>query len=285
MAWTRRMLRFLRNGALLAAAMLPLGGTPLVAQGLPPGYQESVVASLGLPVTFDWDSGGALWIGTRAREVWIFDQGQLTQVAALDGSSGGERSLGVLRLDPDFDDNGHVWIYYTGPAPARNLLSRFTYNGTTLIDETIIVEGPLLDSAFHNGGCLEFASDGSIYLSMGDDLLGAATAQDPFDLRGSILHILPDGSGAPGNPFADGIRGRSEDLGERFSQPLSLQHPGRNRQPLYRGRRPKLLRGDQHRRGRRKLSAGPASRGPNRPPNPVSSTRFTAMPMSPGVTS
>lgn len=220
------MLRFLRNVALLAAATLSLWVSPLVAQGLQPGYQESVaVSGVPEPVTFDWDPGGALWVGTRTRQVWVFDQGQLIQVAALDGSGSGEQSLAALRIDPDFAVNGYVWIYYTGPAPARNRLSRFTYSGGALIDETVIVEGPVVQSAFHNGGCLEFGSDGSIYLSMGDDLQGAATAQNPFDLRGSVLRILPDGSGAPGNPFADGTAGdpRIWALGFRNPYRCSIQ--------------------------------------------------------------
>ncbi len=197
-----------RNGVLVVAAMLPLWGSPSLAQGIPPGYQESVaVSGLVQPVTFDWDPDGALWIGTRTHAVWIFDQGQLTQVASLDGSLSGEQSLGALRLDPDFASNGHAWIYYTGPAPARNRLSRFTFDGATLIDETIMVEGPELQSDIHNGGCLAFGADGSIYLGMGDDSLGTLTAQDPFDLRGAILRVLPDGSPAPGNPFADGAAG------------------------------------------------------------------------------
>lgn len=159
------------------------------------------------PVTFDWDPDGRLWIGTRIHEVWVFDQGQLTQVAALNGANAGEQSIGTLRLDPDFANNNHVWISYTGANPVANRLSRFTYSGGVLVDETVIVQGPLVQSAFHNGGCIEFGMDGSIYFSMGDDLLGTATAQNPFDLRGSIMHILPDGSPAPGNPYADGLAG------------------------------------------------------------------------------
>ena len=39
------MLHFLRNGALIVAATLPLWGSPPLAHGVPPGYQESVAVS------------------------------------------------------------------------------------------------------------------------------------------------------------------------------------------------------------------------------------------------
>jgi hypothetical protein len=73
--------------------------------------------------------------------------------------------------------------------------------GEQLVDETVVYESPNLESKLHNGGCIRFASDGSLYLSTGDDFLGSATAQSLSDPRGKILRIAPDGAPAEGNPF------------------------------------------------------------------------------------
>jgi glucose/arabinose dehydrogenase len=202
----RRIARVAVQGALcVLAVLLPAGRSD--ATGLPPGYHESVLISDIAATAIDWAPDGEMWIATRWREVFIFRQGQLILAGTLDGASGGERGIAGLALDPDFDQNGHVWIYYTGPEPARNRVSRFTVDNDTLKDETILVEGPLLQSAFHNGGCLQFADDGTLFVTTGDDALGSVVAQDRHDLRGKILRIQPDGSPAPGNPYLDGVDG------------------------------------------------------------------------------
>ena len=111
-------------------------------------------------------------------------------------------------MDPDYLDNGHIWLYYTPlEAPIRNRLSRFTNVDDQLLNEEIILEGPEVSTNIHNGGCLAFAMDKTLFLGMGEDAQGSGTAQNLFDLRGKILHIQRDGTPAPDNPFADGVEG------------------------------------------------------------------------------
>ena len=111
-------------------------------------------------------------------------------------------------VDPDYSENRHIWIYYTTPrSPYRNRLSRFRHVGRQLVNETVMLESPVLGSQIHNGGCLRFASDKTLFVSTGDDRQGNSTAQDTHDLRGKILHINRDGSPAAGNPYLDGEKG------------------------------------------------------------------------------
>src|SRR6185436_10428801 len=117
----------------------------------------------------------------------------------------GERGTLGIAVDPDYALNGHIWVYYSKKdPPVRNRLSRFRHVGDQLVEETVILETQDLFEAVHNGGCLRFASDKTLYISTGDDGHGSSTAQNPRDLKGKILHINRDGSPASGNPFPDG---------------------------------------------------------------------------------
>lgn len=188
----------------LAALLLAL---PARATELPPGFQETALVSLSGAIAFDWAPDGDLWIATRDGEIWIYRPVGVTLVRSLTVGNSGEHGVAALAIDPDFASNSHVWIYYTTPVPSRNRLARFTHSGGTLIDETVILEGPLLANIIHTGGCLRFAEDESIFLSMGDDAQGSTTAQDTHDLRGKVLHLERDGSPAGDNPFLDGVAG------------------------------------------------------------------------------
>jgi glucose/arabinose dehydrogenase len=114
-------------------------------------------------------------------------------------------------------------------------LSRFTLRADSTLDLTSrvdLLEVPSERECCHEGGSLAFAPDGTLFLSVGDntDPFGDAggyaplderpgrtrfdsrrTAQNPFDLRGSILRINPDGSVPAGNLLPlSGAEGRPE---------------------------------------------------------------------------
>ena len=152
-----------------------------------------------------WGPDGQLWLGSQLGHIWVLRGNELVEVARLAVSNLGERGIIGIAVDPDFEHNRHVWIYYSSDGPPfRNRLVRFRNVGDQLVDETLILETPDLEGAFHNGGCVRFGPDDTIFLSTGDDLQGANTAQNPDDIRGKILHINRDGSPGKGNPYLDG---------------------------------------------------------------------------------
>ena len=199
------------------------------ATELPPGFQETLLVSgLAAPTAMAWAPEGELWIIGQRGHVWLLRSGSLIQLATLAVAADGERGLGGIALDPDYASNRYVWLYYTTAAPPiHNRLSRFTRVGDQLVDETVVLEGPALVNSVHNGGCLRFASDKTLFVSMGDDDQGVTTAQDTHDLRGKILHINRDGSAAADNPFADGAGGDSRVWAYGFRNPWRF-----NLQPL-----------------------------------------------------
>ena len=210
----------MRGGVFGIALAVGLGASSSAfPSNLPPGFVEELVASeLVGPMSMAWGPGGDLWIGGAQGHVYLLRLGaspgspprsrEPILVAQLPASNQGERGVIGIAVDPDYARNHHIWAFYSkSDRPFRNRLSRFRHVGDQLTEETIILETPDLLNDFHNGGCLRFASDKTLYISTGDDGQFSDTAQDPHDLRGKILHINRDGSPAAGNPFLNGREG------------------------------------------------------------------------------
>ncbi|MCP3978829.1 MAG: hypothetical protein GY716_05795 [bacterium] len=183
-----------------------LASGPAVAATLPAGFDETSVVSLQGLHQFAWAPDGDLFIATKNGDVRRFSGGSLTSVLNITVSNVSERGLNGMVADPDYLTNKHVWIYYTAP-DETNQVWRYTFNGTTLGSGVPMLVGPLTSSPGHVAGCLRFGVDGTLFIAMGDDHQGSITAQDPFDMRGKILHMNRDGSPAADNPYLDGSAG------------------------------------------------------------------------------
>ncbi len=134
-----------------------------------------------------------------------------------------------IAIDPEYMQNSHVWVFYLvqQPDPSFSRLSRFTNVNDTLVNEEVILEGPLKMTRTHPGGCIAFDSQNRIFLGFGDDAQGSATSQDPFDLHGTLLRINRDGTPAAGNPFLDGVAADPRVYAYGLRQPFSCaMEPG-----------------------------------------------------------
>ena len=126
-----------------------------------------------------------------------------------------EEGLLSLALDPDFESNGRVWMYYSVQQGFRTTrLSWFTVQ-ELLADwssEHIVYE---LTQPYpnHNGGKIVFDNDGYLYLGFGDGGSAAdpkGNGQDLTNVYGTIIRLDVSQSSAeepyripPGNPFVD----------------------------------------------------------------------------------
>jgi glucose/arabinose dehydrogenase len=120
-----------------------------------------------------------------------------------------------LALDPDFDQNGYVYVSYMetvstqGEGVARPVVMRFTdSNGRGVSATTIVDDLPDTDPDnphFSAVGSIDFGPDGFLYISIGDyDLFDVA--QDLSVPQGKILRVnSDDGSPPPDNPFIDDL--------------------------------------------------------------------------------
>jgi len=184
-----------------------------------------------------------------------------TTVLELPVDSRRLNGLKGMALDPAFEENGWVYLFY-GPRSGEieephNRLSRFTMTDGTIDrdTETEILRVPMQRSvAGHVGGDLAWGPDGrQLYLSLGDDTYCCATGYAPLDerngragydaqrtsantadLRGSILRIIPQDDGSyriPENNLFTEANGFGRELEEDLVRPeiyvMGMRNPYR----------------------------------------------------------
>jgi len=167
------------------------------------------------------DTGDLIFITEQGGVIYSFSSNNPQQADVfLDitdrvNRGGNEEGLLGLAFDPDYRENGYLYVYYSVADPSRSVLARFSIDeeDTDVADpesEVIIVE-VAQPYANHNAGQLAFGPDGYFYIGLGDgggsgDPLGHA--QNLSTVLGSILRIDVNGLSAPGdyaipadNPF------------------------------------------------------------------------------------
>jgi glucose/arabinose dehydrogenase len=189
--------------AVALATLLP----SLAAGALPPGFQRTVVAGgLNEPTVMEFLPDGRLLVGERGGRILLYQSGTLAPLGTLltipgVETSGGERGLVGLALDPAFASNGYLYAYYTTTEP-RNRVGRFTVvgNAASPASEVSIWENPQLAADYHHGGSIDFGPDGRLYIATGDQFV-SMNAQDLSNQHGKILRLDPDGTIPADNPF------------------------------------------------------------------------------------
>lgn len=168
------------------------------------------------------------------------ETGESRVLTTLDVFNDLEDGLLGMALDPAFEINKHVFLYYSPPGEeAYNQLSRFELHPDNeenpLQKEVKVLRvDTQRESCCHSGGSVEFGPDGNIFVSTGDNTnpfesdgfspSDFTPGRSPFDaqkssantndLRGKILRIKPQADGSytipEDNLFADGKDGRPE---------------------------------------------------------------------------
>jgi glucose/arabinose dehydrogenase len=123
-----------------------------------------------------------------------------------------ERGLLGVVPDPDWPTRPYLYIYFT-ESTGLSVLQMLTASGdlTDPQSSSLALGSPYRilevpdEQAFHNGGTVEFLPDGTLLLSIGEDLT-TCNSQDLTELRGKLLRL--DVSGMPGGgtgppPLAD----------------------------------------------------------------------------------
>jgi len=127
--------------------------------------------------------------------------------------SASERGLLGIATDPDFVNNGYVYLFYTetqdvddGPV-LGNRVYRYRWDGGALVEPLLVLDLPVSPERNHNGGIVVFGSDDRLYTLIGDlnhlgKLQNFATGPDPDD-TGVILRTDGYGTTLIDNPFFD----------------------------------------------------------------------------------
>lgn len=200
----------------------------------PTRFVKTVVASdLQEPMEIAQLPDGKIILIERHGQIKLFNPGTglLSTVTKLPVySEMGDGLLGVA-IDPNWDRNHWIYLYYSSLCDSMNQLSRFVFRGDSLdrSSEKVLLTIPVgHTNCFHAAGSLTFDAEGNLFLSTGDNTSPFASdgyapideqpgrkafdaqrsAGNTNDLRGKILRIKPldDGSYAcpPGNLFNDG---------------------------------------------------------------------------------
>ena len=119
-----------------------------------------------------------------------------------------EQGMLGLAIDPEFNINHYVYVYYTAVVDVENADSdqvinrvvRFTDNNNTGVDPTVIMDNIPASRGYHSGGAMTFGPDGKLYITVGD-ATEHIFAQDPSIVIGKILRINKDGTIPGDNPY------------------------------------------------------------------------------------
>jgi glucose/arabinose dehydrogenase len=180
------------------------------AQNFPDGFSRALVANnLSSPTAMAFLPDGRIFVCEQTGAVRVIKDGVLLTEPFLKVTvqSSGERGLLGIAIDPDFETNGYVYVYYTVPtAPRHNRISRFTADGDVAAadSEILVLRLDNLSTATnHNGGAMHFGLDGKLYVAIGENAT-EENAQNLDTYHGKFLRINSDGSVPEGNPFAEG---------------------------------------------------------------------------------
>jgi glucose/arabinose dehydrogenase len=162
---------------------------------------STFVEGLDRPVAMAVAPDGRVFVTEQGGQVRIVDETGLVAepFIELEVLDEGESGLLGIALDPNFADNGYVYVFASVSEEEQHIL-RYTDNGGQGVDPAVIRVGLPTNGRFHNGGALKFGPDGMLYFSVGDTGEPDA-AQSMTTLAGKICRINPDGSVPEDNPF------------------------------------------------------------------------------------
>ena len=128
-----------------------------------------VANGLREPSTFEFAPDGRIFVAQQTGQLRVIKDGQLlpTPFVSLPVERDGERGVDGIVFDPDFENNGFVYIYYTRhdevTGASFDRLSRFTASAqdpdvADPASELVLLDGiPTHSPGYHNGGVLQFA--------------------------------------------------------------------------------------------------------------------------------
>jgi len=166
---------------------------------------EEVASGLEVPWDIEFTSEDRLLVTERGGRIQLIE-GQLKNEPWLvinDVGDQGEAGLMGMALDPDYENNKHVYVCYAyeDGGGLKDRVVRIVDQGENGIVDRLVIED-IPAAIFHAGCRLAFGPDDKLYITTGDARNGEL-AQEASSLAGKILRINPDGSVPVDNPIAN----------------------------------------------------------------------------------
>jgi glucose/arabinose dehydrogenase len=221
--------RYLLRAFLLSLGLLAWSAAGAQAVTLPADFTDMKVASVDRATGTAFTPDGRLLIASADGKVRVYANGALAATPSLDVSakvcSDGERGMMAVTVDPDFQANHYIYVYFTwkkfGTCPVApssqlpvNRVERYVLGDNDVADPAsarVLIDNIPAPQTYHIGADLKFGKDGYLYVSTGDggcnyldsnycDQWNTA-ARDENVLLGKVLRITRDGGVPPDNPF------------------------------------------------------------------------------------
>ncbi len=162
---------------------------------------ETVAENLKIPWEIDFAPDGRIFFTERIGNLRIIENKLVSEPIISLKVSGSEGGLLGLALDPNFEENHFLYLYYSYSDffDIYNRVVRYVESDNKLSDETILLD-KIPGSQIHDGGRIKFGPDGKLYITTGD-AANSKTAQSLDSLAGKILRINSDGTIPEDNPF------------------------------------------------------------------------------------
>ena len=186
------------------------------------GINVDVVAeNLKIPWAIDFASDGRMFFTERVGTVNVIEDGEIKKIMSL-GVGGGEGGMLGIALDPNFDQNHYIYIYYTYNEllGIKNRLVQYSELNNVLTEEKVLIEG-IPGAPYHDGGRIKFGPDGMLYVTTGD-AVEPDLSQDLNSVAGKILRINSDGTIPEDNPFSSAVYS----IGHRNPQGIAWDESG-----------------------------------------------------------
>jgi len=151
---------------------------------------EVVAEGLEVPWEIAWLPDGQALITERPGRI-VTLEGEA--VAEVEVSALGEGGLMGLAIDPEFESQPFVYLYFTTADGLQ--LERWRYEDGDLTREQSLIDGTIEAGPIHDSGRIAFGPDEALYVATGDAGNGEL-AQDPESLNGKYLRLTDFRGGA-----------------------------------------------------------------------------------------
>ncbi len=166
-------------------------------------HTKIIASNLENPWELVFAPDGRAFLTERTGNLDLMQNGTLQDepIAHLQVTQAGEGGLLGLALDPNFEANHFLYLYYTYSdlEGLHNRVSRFTESNGTISQEKVLID-KIPANTYHDDGRIKFGPDGKLYITAGEagrsDL-----AQNVTYLGGKILRINSDGTVPSDNLF------------------------------------------------------------------------------------